>query len=82
VHAGVEMDLERRIGMNVQQSEPENPVVLIDGKWYFWDESWTDQHGPFDSKFHAEIELQCYMHWLDTEEIYHVHHQDKKGVIK
>jgi len=32
-----------------------------DGKWYFWDETWADRHGPFETKEEADKELDKYV---------------------
>ncbi len=35
-----------------------NPVHQNpDGKWYFWDEVWVEEYGPFESK--AEADKAC-----------------------
>jgi len=31
-----------------------------DGKWYFWDETWAFEKGPFDSEQEARIALCKY----------------------
>lgn len=31
-----------------------------DGKWFFWDECWVDEYGPFDTRTIAEAERQKY----------------------
>ena len=31
------------------------------GKWFFWDETWSYQHGPFASREEAEKLLKKYM---------------------
>ena len=31
-----------------------------DGKWYFWDECWDFEEGPFNTKEEAEKELDEY----------------------
>ena len=37
-----------------------DPVERIDGKWYFWDETWSFKHGPFDTEEEAREELSRY----------------------
>ena len=32
----------------------------IDGKWYFWDETWSDPLGPFKSEEEARRRLMWY----------------------
>lgn len=36
----------------------ENPVHYRDGAWYFWDETWSNEYGPFAraSAAHEAIE--------------------------
>lgn len=31
-----------------------------DNKWWFWDETWTDAHGPFDTKVEADKAVNEY----------------------
>jgi hypothetical protein len=31
-----------------------------DGKWYFWNEVWADEHGPFDTEEQARAALVEY----------------------
>lgn len=38
-----------------------NPLGLITGKWYFWDETWADAYGPFDTEAQARTELARYV---------------------
>ena len=43
-----------------------------DGKWYFWDETWVDRIGPFDSQEEAEQKLKAYVEWLSKpDSVYH-----------
>lgn len=42
------------------------PVHEHEKKWYFWDETWTDRHGPYDTKAEAEIGLKLYAFYLET----------------
>lgn len=40
-----------------------NPVFLNeDKKWYFWDETWSNSYGPFNSKLDANLALLEYCH--------------------
>jgi len=40
---------------------PAEPVHLDeDGSWYFWNETWSDKHGPYDSKETAITEMHKY----------------------
>jgi hypothetical protein len=43
----------------------EDPVHEKDGKWYFWDETWGDWFGPYDSEVEAREKLSAYGRWLD-----------------
>jgi hypothetical protein len=36
------------------------PIFVKDGKFFFWDETWMNSYGPFDTKEQAQIELQKY----------------------
>jgi hypothetical protein len=36
------------------------PIFVKDGKFFFWNETWTNSYGPFDTKDQAQIELQKY----------------------
>lgn len=29
--------------------------------WYFWDETWTDRHGPYSTEAEARTALQSYI---------------------
>jgi len=31
-----------------------------DGQWWFWDETWADEYGPFNDYEAAEISLEQY----------------------
>lgn len=37
-----------------------------DGKWFFWDETYSNQHGPFDSKIDASKALEKYAEQLEN----------------
>jgi hypothetical protein len=37
-----------------------NPVEEIDGLWYFWDETWANNYGPFKSSVEANLALLEY----------------------
>jgi hypothetical protein len=36
------------------------PIFVKDGKFFFWDETWANPYGPFDTREQAQIELQKY----------------------
>jgi hypothetical protein len=40
--------------------ENADPVELIDGLWYYWDEVWCDCYGPFATEEIAREELRQY----------------------
>jgi hypothetical protein len=52
--------------MNYKMSNKKGQVVMNevfkeeDGKWYFWNEVWSDKHGPYKSKFEATHECSKY----------------------
>ena len=46
-----------------------NPVHEKDGKWYFWDETWSDRIGPYDSEQEANKKIRDYAHFLETGEV-------------
>lgn len=35
--------------------------------WYFWNETWTDAYGPYSCRLEAEIELQKYCEYLNSQ---------------
>ena len=35
-------------------------------KWYFWDETWSVRHGPYNTEEEAQKELMAYCEWLDS----------------
>jgi hypothetical protein len=45
----------------------ENPVHKRKGKWYFWDETWAFEEGPFSSEQKANRELIKYNNNLVKE---------------
>jgi hypothetical protein len=44
---------------------PPDPVHEEEGKWYHWDETWADRHGPFDTEEKAREALEKYAHFLE-----------------
>lgn len=50
-------------------------VVMVDGsntgipyrqmKYFFWDETWSYEHGPYDTEIEARQELTNYIKHLD-----------------
>ena len=46
---------------------PPDPVHRHDdGTWWFWDETWCDEMGPYDHEDEANLVLRMYGHWLET----------------
>lgn len=37
-----------------------DPVHEYEGKWWFWEETWSDRMGPYDSEEQARTELARY----------------------
>ena len=42
-------------------------VYHHDGKWYFYDETWSDTFGPYDSQEAAEERLKKYIEFLNRD---------------
>lgn len=40
-----------------------------DEKWYYWEETWCDTIGPFETKEEATSECMRYCHYLNTGEV-------------
>jgi len=38
-----------------------------DGKWYFWDEIWSEEIGPYDTISECRRRLKEYTDYLDLE---------------
>jgi hypothetical protein len=43
-----------------------DPVHEEVGKWWFWDETWADRLGPFDTELQARERLEEYIDWLNS----------------
>jgi hypothetical protein len=41
-----------------------NPIEEIDGKWFFWDETWSNTHGPYENAVEANLALLEYCHTM------------------
>jgi hypothetical protein len=41
------------------------PVHKGKDGWYFWDESNSEEHGPYPSLTQADLALKAYSKWLD-----------------
>lgn len=39
---------------------PQDPVHFDNGSWYFWDETWSERHGPFGSEVEARTAVNRY----------------------
>lgn len=37
-----------------------DPVCEKDGKWFFWDETWANEHGPFETEVECREKLDQY----------------------
>lgn len=49
-----------------------DPVFTHHGAWYFWDETWTQFLGPFDSEEKARKSLEQYAKYLSGEDFENV----------
>ncbi len=45
-----------------------NAVQERDGKWYWYDECWVDETGPFDTQDEAQIDCNKYWQAMKTED--------------
>ena len=43
-----------------------DPVEFLNGKWIFWDETWSYSYGPYESEEEARTELKKYAISLDS----------------
>lgn len=43
-----------------QKMKENNPIFSAYNKWYFWDESWSDYYGPYETEDDAKIALNEY----------------------
>jgi hypothetical protein len=47
---------------NISKCEtPADPVHQEEGKWFFYDESWVDRYGPYDTEEEARGMLSRYI---------------------
>jgi len=44
----------------MEEARSMNPVHEHNGKWFFWDETWTECHGPFESEEEANTACERY----------------------
>lgn len=42
-----------------------DPIFARDNAWWFWDETWSNDHGPFPTRYEAEQALKKYCEYLD-----------------
>lgn len=42
-------------------------VVYENGAWWYWDEVWSNKHGPFETEEEAKADLKRYVEWLNGE---------------
>ena len=45
---------------NTEPLKESDPVENICGNWYFWDETWTSRHGPYEDEAAARAALERY----------------------
>lgn len=50
---------------NLGKERERDPVHQYEGKWWHWDEVWSDRIGPFESRKEAEIACEGYADMLD-----------------
>lgn len=43
-----------------REGECLNPIHQENGRWYFWDETWSDRCGPYDTEEKCREELERY----------------------
>ena len=63
----VSMSREEGLRHLKEDLEEMDPVHEEDGKWWFYDETWTSRHGPFDDKQAAEDALVAYVAKLEGD---------------
>jgi hypothetical protein len=42
-------------------SLPKDPIHLFQNRVWFWDETWSNRHGPYRTRTEAEIALDAYV---------------------
>lgn len=50
----------RPINRIAAQMDAPDPIFEKEGKFFFWDETWTGQHGPFDTREDALAGMRKY----------------------
>lgn len=43
----------------------DNPVHFDDGNWWFWNETWTDRYGPYETEQEAIKMCKDYAYYLE-----------------
>ncbi len=46
-----------------------DPIHEEAGQWYFWDETWSERLGPFDTEEIARNKLKAYCERLNRENL-------------
>ena len=46
--------------------ETPNPVHQYEGKWWFWDETWADRVGPYETEDIAHRAMMTYAETLSS----------------
>lgn len=54
--------------------QPLGPVHSDRGAWYFWDETWTDEWGPFPDEYVATVgvtlySIYCLLNYEEKEQL-------------
>jgi hypothetical protein len=44
----------------MREKHENDPVFTEDGKWYFWNENWSIQYGPFSTELECDEALKDY----------------------
>jgi hypothetical protein len=52
----------------VEEKKPEDPIELVGGLWYFWDEIWVNKYGPYHNKHEAERACAEYCKTLERHD--------------
>ncbi len=58
-----------------------DPVHSEAGKWYFYDETWADRQGPFDTEAEARASLKHYVLFLEYGPDYDLQGMSKDELI-
>jgi len=56
---GTECKVTPRGGHHIDEADPVH-LEPADQKWYFWDETWADRLGPYDTEVEARAKLVQY----------------------